>query len=63
MKIGLNIVGVILALIGVVWTFQGIGVIKGSFMTDQSQWAIIGIVAIVIGAGLLYYNNRRRIQA
>ena len=59
MKIALNVVGVILALIGLVWTFQGIGVIKGSFMTDQSQWAIIGIVAIIVGAGLLYYNRRR----
>ncbi len=63
MKIGLNIVGVILALIGLVWVFQGVGVIKGSFMTGQSMWAAIGVAAVVIGAVLLFYNNRRGTQS
>jgi len=60
MKLGLNIVGVLLILVGIVWFFQGIGVIKGSFMTDQSQWAIIGMIAFVMGGGLLFYNSRRQ---
>jgi len=59
MKTVLYIVAVLLALIGVVWFFQGVGVIKGSFMTDQSQWAIIGIIALVCAGGLAYYNRRR----
>lgn len=59
MKLGLNVVGVLLLLVGIVWFFQGIGVIKGSFMTDQSIWAIIGIIAVVVGGGLLFYNRRR----
>ena len=63
MKLGLNIVGVLAVLIGVVWFFQGIGVIQGSFMTGQAQWALIGIVALIIGGGLLFRNNRKRVQS
>ncbi len=60
MKLGVNIVGVLVFLVGVVWFFQGIGVIKGSFMTGSTQWLLIGLVCVIIGAGLLFYNNRRR---
>lgn len=60
MKLGLNIFGVLLGVVGIVWFFQGIGVIKGSFMTDQSQWAIIGIIAVIVSGGLLFYNSRRQ---
>ena len=63
MKLGLNIVGVLMALLGLVWFFQGIGVIKGSFMTGSTQWLLIGLVLIIIAAGLLFFNNRRRQSA
>jgi F0F1-type ATP synthase assembly protein I len=62
MKIGLNIVGVLLFLTGVVWFFQGIGVILGSFMSNTTQWTLIGLLCIVLGAGLLVVNNRRQKQ-
>ena len=35
MKLGLNIVGVILVILGSVWFLQGINVLPGSFMTGQ----------------------------
>ena len=63
MKLGLNVVGVLMALLGLVWFFQGIGVIKGSFMTGSTQWLLIGLVLVVIAAGLLFYNNRRKQSA
>ena len=59
MKWVLNIVGVLLVLIGSVWFLQGINVLLGSFMSGQSQWAIIGSVAVIIGVGLLVFGNRR----
>lgn len=62
MKIGLNIVGVLLFLTGVVWFFQGIGVILGSFMSNTTQWTLIGLLCIVLGLGLLFVNNRRQPQ-
>ncbi len=60
MKRGLNILAVLLALVGLVWFLQGIGVLQGSVMSNTSQWTIIGLVVVVIGGGLLAYNNRAR---
>jgi hypothetical protein len=59
MKTVLNVVGVLLALGGLVWILQGIGVLPGSFMSNDIKWAVIGFVTVLIGAGLLYYANRR----
>jgi hypothetical protein len=41
---------VVVLLAGVVFFFQGIGVLPGSFMTGRSEWAYIGaaLVAIVV---------------
>ena len=60
MKIVLNVIGVILILPGAIWFLQGINVLPGSFMTGQIQWAVYGGVLIVIGAGLLWWANRRK---
>ncbi len=60
MKIILNVIGVILILAGVVWFLQGINILPGSFMTGQIQWAINGGILIVVGAGLLWWANRRK---
>jgi hypothetical protein len=60
MKWVLNIVAILLILMGGVWFLQGIGVLPGSFMSGQIQWAINGGVAIGIGAALLFFANRAR---
>lgn len=60
MKIFLTILGVLLVLAGGVWFLQGINLLPGSFMTGNPQWAINGGIAVVIGAGLLWFANRRR---
>jgi len=43
----------VLVLAGVVFFFQGIGVLGGSFMSGRTKWAIIGAVLVVAGGGLL----------
>jgi hypothetical protein len=60
MKIILNIVAVLLILVGAGWFLQGINVLPGSFMSGQTQWAINGGIAFVIGLGLLFFANRRK---
>lgn len=60
MKIGLDIIGILLILGGGVWFLQGINVLPGSFMTGQIQWAINGGIAIVVGIILLVLVNLRR---
>jgi hypothetical protein len=60
MRITLSIIAVLLILVGIVWFLQGINVLPGSFMTGQSQWAVYGGVAMVIGVGLLVIANWKR---
>jgi hypothetical protein len=50
----IRIVAVLGLLAGVVFFFQGIGVIPGSFMTGRSEWAVIG-AALVAGAVALFW--------
>ncbi len=59
MRIALNSLGILLLLLGALWLLQGIGIIPGSFMTGQTQWAIYGAVAAVTGIGLLLLARRR----
>ena len=42
-KIGGVLGGVLLLLLGAVWIGQGLGYIKGSFMTGAMQWFWIGL--------------------
>ena len=60
MRLGLNIFALLIALTGVIWFLQGMGVLLGSFMTNQPSWEMIGLLFLVIGIGLLVVNNRRR---
>jgi uncharacterized membrane protein len=62
MRTLLTILGILFVLAGIIWFLQGINILPGSFMTGQTRWAINGIVAVVIGIGLLVYANRRRIS-
>jgi hypothetical protein len=59
MKIALSILGILLALMGAVWFLQGINILPGSVMTGQSQWAVYGAIAVIVGIGLLAVANRR----
>ncbi len=60
MKIVWDVIGVLLILAGAVWFMQGVGVLGGSVMSNQIQWAIYGGLAVLVGAGLLLYVNRRQ---
>jgi uncharacterized membrane protein HdeD (DUF308 family) len=58
MRIILTIVGVVLMLVGIVWFLQGINVLPGSFMTGQTQWAVYGAIAFLVGV-FAFYRSRR----
>ncbi len=60
MKIVLYILGVLIILAGGVWFLQGINVLPGSFMSGQSQWAVRGGLAVVLGIVLLFFASRIR---
>ena len=52
-KSWVTVVGVVLALLGLLWFLQGVGVIGGSFMSGEAVWAVIGLVLLVLGGRLL----------
>jgi hypothetical protein len=56
----LMISGSVLVLLGAVWILQGLNVLPGSFMTGQVFWAGAGLVALLVGLGLLFLGVRRR---
>ncbi len=53
MKTLVGIFGILLIVVGVVWFFQGIGVLPGSFMTGQTFWAVAGFLAVISGIALV----------
>jgi len=52
MRNGLVVLGVLLLLVGLVWVGQGLGYIKGSFMTGDMHWFWIGSAMVVFGLAL-----------
>jgi hypothetical protein len=55
-----GISGVVCVLIGLGWIGQGIGLLPGSLMSGQIQWAVIGAVLLVLGVWLLWGLRSRR---
>jgi len=60
MKIFLQVTSIFTFVVGLVWFLQGLNLLPGSFMTGQIQWAINGGVAMLLGAGLLFFANHRK---
>jgi len=42
--------GILLVLIGALWTLQGLNVVGGSGMSGNKLWAVIGPLVVVAGA-------------
>jgi hypothetical protein len=55
-----RIIGVVLVLVGGLWTLQGLGVVGGSFMTGSTAWLVIGLVSVVMGLVLLVPRRSRQ---
>jgi hypothetical protein len=55
----LVVVGVVVLLLGLLFTLQGVGVIGGSPMSGTTTWSVLGPVIALAGA-LLALAGRRR---
>jgi hypothetical protein len=49
---------VLALLLGVVWIGQGVGLIRGSFMTGRTEWSIIGAILSAAAAIGLWLTVR-----
>lgn len=54
------ILGLLLVLMGSVWALQGLGLVRGSVMTGQSVWLLLGTLAAFVGVGLVVWSLRTR---
>ena len=50
--------GALLLAIGAIWTFQGLGYLKGSSMTGSTFWAVVGPIVAAAGVSIIYVAFR-----
>ena len=43
------VLGILFVLAGAVWTLQGLGVLGGSSMSNDTKWAVIGPIVVIGG--------------
>ncbi len=45
-------VGLIVAVLGLIWALQGFGVLGGSQMSNTTTWSVTGPITALIGVGI-----------
>ena len=56
------LVGGVLAILGLLFTLQGAGVISGSLMSGSTFWAVAGPIIIVVGLIMATVGVRGRVR-
>lgn len=54
------VVGLVVALLGLLFTLQGIDVIEGSSMSGTTTWSILGPLIVLAGAVMVSVGLRGR---
>ena len=60
-RVGVSIIGLFLALIGLVWIGQGTGIFPypaSSFMINQSPWILRGALLLIAGLAIVWAARR-----
>ena len=53
-------IGVLMVVVGAIWTLQGLGYLTGSPMTGVEMWAVVGPLVAGLGVALVIVGFRRR---
>ena len=53
------IIGVIAVLLGVVWTLQGLNILRGSGMSGHAIFVALGVIVGLVGLVLIGVGTRR----
>ncbi len=51
--------GVIIAVLGLIWALQGFGVLGGSPMSNTTTWSIIGPITVLAGMVIAVFSWRK----
>jgi drug/metabolite transporter superfamily protein YnfA len=60
MRFAIICVGVVVALFGLLFTLQGIGLVGGSPMSNTTTWTVLGPIIALIGVALAVGGWRTR---
>ncbi|MBI5339127.1 MAG: hypothetical protein HZB45_15740 [Mycolicibacterium rufum] len=60
MRIGLVVVGIVVALFGLLFTLQGVGAVGGSPMSNTTTWSVLGPIIAIVGVVVAVAGWRRR---
>ena len=60
MKTVLIVLGVLVALFGVLFTLQGFGAVQGSPMSNTTTWSVLGPIVALVGIAIAFAGARRR---
>ena len=64
MRVGTIVLAALFFLTGAVWIGQGLGYVKGSFMTGDMKWfwigAVLVVVALVLGGAAVFFRRGPR---
>ena len=60
MRNAMPVLGVVVALFGVLFTLQGVGKVQGSFMSNTTTWTVLGPIIALVGIGIAIAGWRRR---
>ena len=55
-----GIIGVVFCALGALWIAQGSGAMHGSGMSGHGSFALLGVVAVIVGLALLVWAVRVR---
>ena len=58
-RVAVILIGLAMVVIGAIWTFQGLGYLKGSPMTGVTFWATVGPVVAGLGVALAFVGWRK----
>lgn len=53
------VLGVVLAVVGAVWAVQGMGLLRGSPMTGEPVWSVVGSFLVIAGVVVAVSGRRR----
>lgn len=59
LKTIVKVIAGLIILSGGIWILQGFSILPGSYMSGNPQWAVNGAIAVVIGAVIFWYVNRK----
>lgn len=60
LKTIVKIIAFLLIFAGVIWILQGMNILPGSYMTGDPQWAINGVITVLIGTGLIWFTSQKK---